>query len=64
MSLHTFLDMGGYASYVWPAFAIFFVVLIADYASSGLRRRRVLKELRGRIARQKARDMRRPPSSR
>jgi heme exporter protein D len=43
-----FLAMGGYAVYVWPAYAVFFLV----------RRRRNLRELRARLARQTARQQR------
>lgn len=50
-----FLAMGGYAWYVWPAYVVFFVVLLADYLAPLLQRRRILRELRGRIARQRAR---------
>jgi len=57
-----FLAMGGYAAYVWPAFAVFFIVLIADYISPGLRRRRDLRELRARMARQATRQQRNPSS--
>ncbi|WP_199101111.1 heme exporter protein CcmD [Dyella sp. ASV21] len=53
-----FLAMGGYAAYVWPAFAVFFLVLLADYLSPGLRRKRQLRELRARMARQRARNPR------
>ena len=53
-----FLAMGGYAAYVWPAYAVFFVVLIADFVSPLLRRRRNLRELRARLARQTARQQR------
>ena len=53
--MNAFLSMGGYASYVWPAFAVFFIVLIADYLSPVFRRRRNLRELRARLARQDAR---------
>ena len=55
-----FLTMGGYAMYVWPAYAVFFIVLIADYLNPWLRRRRNLRELRGRMARQAARQQRNP----
>ena len=55
-----FLAMGGYATYVWPSFALFFIVLIADYLSPSFRRRRQLRELRGRMARQAARQQRNP----
>jgi len=58
--LQAFLAMGGYAAYVWPAFALFFLVLIADTISPILRRRRVLRELRARLARQSARRERHP----
>jgi heme exporter protein D len=57
-SLQTFFAMGGYAAYVWPAYAVFFIVLIVDTISPTLRRRRVLRELRARLARQDARQTR------
>jgi heme exporter protein D len=55
-----FFAMGGYAMYVWPAYIVFFIVLIADYINPWLRRRRNLRELRSRIARQAARQQRNP----
>jgi heme exporter protein D len=58
MSLHEFLTMGGFGAYVWPAYAVFFVVLIADFLAPALRRRRLVRELRSRLARQKARERR------
>ncbi len=57
-ALQTFLAMGGYAAYVWPAYAVFFIVLIADTIAPRLRRRRVLGELRTRLARQSVRQER------
>jgi heme exporter protein D len=56
--MHEFFAMGGYAGYVWPAYAVFFVVLIVDWLAPIVRRRRVLRELRGRLARQRARQTR------
>jgi heme exporter protein CcmD len=53
-----FFRMGGYAVYVWPAYAVFFAVLIADSVAPRLRRRRILRELRSRLARQAARERR------
>ncbi len=50
-----FLAMGGYAAYVWPAYAVFFAVLAGNVIATALRRRRVLRELRGRLQRQGAR---------
>ena len=59
-----FFAMGGYAAYVWPAYAVFFIVLIADFLAPGIRRRRQLRELRARLARHGARQQRNPtPSS-
>ncbi len=51
-ALQTFFAMGGYAAYVWPAYALFFIVLLGDTMAPGVRRRRLLRELRSRIARQ------------
>jgi heme exporter protein D len=58
-----FLAMGGYAAYVWPAYAVFFAVLVADYLAPAFRRRRQLRELRARMARQSARQQRNPTAS-
>ncbi len=55
-SVQSFVAMGGYAVYVWPAYAVFFIVLIADSIAPHLRRRRELRELRARLARQSARS--------
>lgn len=54
------LAMGGYAAYVWPAFGVFFVVLAWDWCAPALRRRRLLRQLRGRIARDQQRHARAP----
>jgi heme exporter protein D len=54
-SLQAFFAMGGYAVYVWPAYGVFFVVLLIDWLAPQLRRRRLLRDLRGRLARQDAR---------
>lgn len=62
-ALQHFLAMGGYAAYVWSAYAVFFIVLIADALAPRLRRRRVLRELRARLARQSARLQRQSPPS-
>ena len=50
--------MGGYAVYVWPAFAVFFIVLAWDWFAPGMRRRHITRELRGRIARERTRNTR------
>ncbi len=53
--MHDFFAMGGYAVYVWPAYAVFFIVLAWDWIAPVLRRHAVIAELRGRIARERAR---------
>jgi heme exporter protein D len=50
--------MGGYAFYVWPAFAVFFVVLAWDWFAPAMRRRRITRELRGKLARERTRNAR------
>jgi len=47
-----FLAMGGYGTYVWTAYAVFGLVLLADALTPLLRRRRALRDLRGRLKRQ------------
>jgi heme exporter protein D len=49
-----FLAMGGYGIYVWPAYIVFFVVLLFDAVSPFLQRRRALRELQARLRRQAA----------
>lgn len=53
-----FFAMGGYAMYVWPAYAVFFIVLAWDWLAPAMRRRRLTRELRGRIAREHTRNAR------
>jgi heme exporter protein D len=57
-SLQSFLAMGGYAIYVWPAYGVFFIVLLIDWLAPQFRRRRMLRELRARMTRQDARKNR------
>lgn len=52
------LAMGGYAIYVWPAYAVFFAVLAWDWLAPALRKRKLTRELRGRIAREQTRNTR------
>jgi heme exporter protein D len=47
--------MHGYGSYVWAAYTVFFVVLLADALAPLARRRRTLAELRGRLQREATR---------
>jgi heme exporter protein D len=51
-----FFAMGGYAAYVWPAYAVFFLLLGVEVLLPTLKRRRVLEELRGKWKRQQRRE--------
>ena len=51
-----FLAMNGYAAYIWPAYAVFFIVLAIDAIAPRLRRKRVLAEIRGKLQRRQARE--------
>ena len=61
-SLQHFFAMGGYAGYLWPAYGIFFIVLLADFIAPVLRRRRLLRDVRTRLARNATRAQRPAPS--
>lgn len=52
MKLHEFLNMGGYAFYVWTAYALAAVVLITNVLVPLLSARRQRRELRGRLRRE------------
>jgi len=54
--LSEFLHMGGYAAYVWPAYAVAAVVLVANVLSPILRERRLRRGLghRARVERSPA----------
>ena len=45
MDANDFLSMGGYASYVWPAYGIAALVLIAMTVASVCRRLRIRRDL-------------------
>jgi heme exporter protein D len=51
-----FFAMGGYGAYIWPAYAVFFIVLAIDAIAPLLRRKRVLAELRSKLKRRQARE--------
>ena len=50
-----FLGMGGYAAYVWSAYAVFLIVLLFDAIGPLRQRRRTLRELGARLRRDAAR---------
>ncbi len=62
-SIQHFFAMGGYAGYLWPAYAVFFIVLLADFFAPARRRRRLLRDLRARLARNAARQQRQVPTT-
>jgi heme exporter protein D len=50
-----FFAMGGYGAYIWPAYAVFFIVLAIDAIAPRMRRKRVLAEIRSKVKRRAAR---------
>ncbi len=56
--------MGGYAAYVWPAYGIFLIVLLADALAPSVRCRRALRDVRAQLARQAVRRPAASPSPR
>jgi heme exporter protein D len=53
-----FFAMHGYGGYVWSAYGVFFLALLADATMPILRRRRALTALRSRLKREAARGTR------
>lgn len=54
-SLAEFLEMGGYAVYVWSAYGIFFAFVVLSLAQPRLARKRIMKQLRARLEREEKR---------
>jgi heme exporter protein D len=50
-----FFAMGGYGAYIWPAYAVFVVVLALEAYAPLARRKRLLTDIRGRLQRREAR---------
>ena len=53
--LAEFFSMGGYAQYVWSAYAIFAVFVAFTLIQPRLSRKRILKQLRARLEREEHR---------
>lgn len=49
MSVSQFLEMGGYAAFVWPAYAVTFIVLIGNVIAASRSHRRAMEEARRRL---------------
>jgi heme exporter protein D len=52
MTVSEFLNMGGYAFYVWTSYALAAVVLIANLIAPVLQARRQKRELAGKLKRE------------
>ena len=46
MTWNSFLDMGGYAFFVWTSYAVFIVVLLASFSLPLIKRRTLVRDLR------------------
>lgn len=51
MNFSEFLNMGGYAFYVWTSYGIALVVLLANLLSPILLKRKLLKDMAGKARR-------------
>ncbi|MCW0462513.1 heme exporter protein CcmD [Xanthomonas sacchari] len=56
--MNGFWAMGGYAVYVWSAYALALLVLILDSLLPRRRQRRLLADIRAQVAREQARRAR------
>jgi heme exporter protein D len=54
--MNDFFAMGGYAIFVWPAYAVFFIVLALEALAPIAQRKRLLADIRGRLKRREARE--------
>ena len=45
-ALMSWVDMGGYAHYVWPAYGVVFFVFVAHFAQVKIQKKRVLRDLK------------------
>ena len=46
MTWNNFIDMGGYAFFVWTSYGVFIVVLLASFSSPLIKRRTLVRDLR------------------
>ena len=51
--MREFFAMGGYAAYVWSAYALTCIVLVANWVLARRRHKQVLNELRNRVLNEK-----------
>jgi heme exporter protein D len=52
--MHSFFHMGGYAAYVWPSYALTFLVLIVNVVAARRELRAAQRQARARLARARA----------
>ena len=45
MGIHEFLEMGGYAAYVWPAYGLTLIVLVLNVVIPWQREKRLKRNL-------------------
>ena len=45
-SLSAFIHMGGYADYVWPAYAMVLIALLANLIGASAKLKRLIKKIR------------------
>jgi heme exporter protein D len=53
MSLNDFFSMGGYATYVWSAYGVSFIILFLNIILAIRKERKTMHELKSRLQRDK-----------
>ena len=43
--MQDFFHMSGYAAYIWPAYVIVLVILLGNFVSTLLRRKKILEKI-------------------
>ena len=51
--MNEFLNMGGYAVYVWPSIGLFVVAMLVDFISLGMKEKSVKRNIKSMIKRKK-----------
>ena len=46
-----FLQMGGYAAYVWPSYGLALIVLVANLVAPAMQRRRIMADIARKLRR-------------
>ncbi len=57
MSVQEFIRMDGYGFYIWTSYALALIVLVANLVAPMLARKRIFREIKGAIRREKLKNV-------